>query len=312
LIVPKGWTIFSGNQFKGGRTAVRLPTFLLIGAARSGSTTLYEYLKQHPEIFMSSVKSPKYFAYDEKQPGLREWGLPGIDEEFKVRTADEYQRLFEEAKDELQIGEASIGYLESAYAPERIKRELGDVKILVILRNPVRRGYSGYRMQLRGGTTSQDIRDALKDPSRVHWIQVGFYHRLLKRYFDIFPHENIKVVIFEEFVKDKAGAMKEIYRFLGVDESFTPDTSMAYARGGIPRTGVLNTALRKVGKAVRSMMPEALQVRLLGKVRAKMNEFNVKQEPPLTQELYDQLKAIYREDIANLEKLLSREIPEWH
>jgi hypothetical protein len=291
---------------------MRLPTFLVIGAARSGSTTLYHYLKQHPQIFMSQVKSPMYFSFDPDRPGLREWGEPDIDEEFKITTPQQYQSLFEGATDEIQVGEASVGYLESAYAPHRIKKELGDVKILAILRNPVERAYSAYRMHMRMGTSTREISDALSDPAKVHWIQVGFYHRLLKRYFDIFPRDNIKIIIFERFVRDKAGTMRDIYRFLGVNEDFTPDTSMVYAKGGTSRTGRMSSNLKGLSLVLESMLARLSMDKTVRNLRRRMSGLNVKKEPPLSRELHERLEAIYSRDIAALENLLQENIPEWH
>jgi hypothetical protein len=290
---------------------MRLPTFLLIGAARSGTTTLYEYLKQHPQIFMSPIKSPKYFAYDEDTPGLREWGAVGSSEDIPVKTFEEYQQLFRGVKDESQIGEASL-YIESAHAPNRIKNELGDVKILAILRNPIDRAYSAYRMRLRTGSVKPDVYEAFKNPTEEHWVQVGFYYRLLKRYFDIFPRHNIKVIIFERFIKDRVKAMQEIYRFLGVDDSFSPDTSIIYAKGGTPKKGPLNAIIRKSGKALKGIMPGLFGSRSLRKPRVKIRDSNIQKYPPLPQDLYEKLRLVYKDDIENLERLLSEEIPEWH
>lgn len=139
-----------------------VPNFFIVGAAKSGTTSLYHYLKQHPEIYMSPVKEPKYFLasinkFPHNGPGDIE-----VDKKI-IRTWDEYLKLFSNASVEKCIGEASCGYLYycELVAPS-IKRISPEAKIIIVLRNPVERAFSAYCYLFREGRETLSFEEALK------------------------------------------------------------------------------------------------------------------------------------------------------
>ena len=130
------------------------PNFLIIGAAKAGTTSLYHYLRQHPDVYMSPVKEPAYYASAGAGGEPRRRGA--------IRTRTAYERLFEAATTERARGEASSQYLNDEAAPDRIAADLGDVRLIVSLRNPVDRAYSSYLGRLAGGTERRTLDDALR------------------------------------------------------------------------------------------------------------------------------------------------------
>src|SRR4051794_34967159 len=128
-----------------------LPNFLIIGAAKAGTTSLYHYLRQHPDVYMSTIKEPNYFCFEEQLP-----------EYAPVRTLAEYESLFDGASSQPAVGEASTQYLNSAAAPRRIANILPNVRLIVSLRNPADRAYSSYLGRVWGGRERAGVSEALR------------------------------------------------------------------------------------------------------------------------------------------------------
>lgn len=174
------------------------PNFLIIGAAKSGTTSLYHYLKQHPEIYLSPVKEPKFFCfYQEKL----DWQGPGDQKAILnyVTDIDQYFSLFEGVRNETAIGEATPWYIYSESAVKKIKAFIPDAKLIAILRDPAERAYSHFLHLLREGREPladfQDALDAEEERTRRNWGWTwqyksrGLYYSQLKKYFDTFPNK---------------------------------------------------------------------------------------------------------------------------
>ncbi|WP_279401847.1 sulfotransferase [Piscibacillus salipiscarius] len=161
----------------------------MIGAAKSGTTSLYEYLKQHPQIYFPERKEPHFFG--NMKPGGEH-----------VNNINEYLKMFEDAPDNTVIGEASTSYLYSSDAANKIKKFNNNAKIIVMLRNPVDRAYSMYRHQVRNGSENLSFEEGLKaEESRIlkgwkygfHYFAGGKYSWQIENYFDFFGDNNVKV-----------------------------------------------------------------------------------------------------------------------
>ena len=163
-----------------------LPNFLLIGAAKSGTSSLYHYFRQHPQIYMSPNKEPSFFAYEGKAIQLTGPGDQDFHAKRIVTDLIDYQALFGDRTNQPAIGEASILYLYAPDAPARIHHYLPDVKLMAVLRNPVDRAFSSYAHLRRDGRESiADFRLALQEEeARIkanwehqwHYAQLGFYY----------------------------------------------------------------------------------------------------------------------------------------
>ena len=295
-----------------------LPNFLVIGAAKCGTTSLYHYLGQHPEVFMSPVKEPRFFALEGHPLDFRG---PG-DERYRIGTAttlDAYRQLFEGVEDELAIGEASVLYQHHPNAAEAIARHIPDVKLIAVLRNPVDRAYSGFMVKLRDSIEPlDDFEQALQAESQRiadgwyytwHYRDQGFYHRNLSRYFERFDRSRIRVYLYEDFNRDPEGTLTDVFRFLGVDDGFRPDLRTRFNASGRPRSARLQRLLTQphpVKEAAKAVIPEELGHRVIARVQRP----NLVR-PPLSARTRASLVGGYRDDISRLEGLIGRDLSDW-
>src|SRR5206468_5150499 len=161
------------NHCSTGRGVLMLPNFIVIGAAKAGTTALYWYLAEHPAVFMSRVKETNYFAFGLDGEGRLLYGDPEV-HRFPVRSLSEYEHLFANAADAAAVGEASPIYLECPQAAARIRTLLPGARIICSLRHPVDRAYSNYLMALRHqGRRFDPVRDLAPSPDWArpdrHW-----------------------------------------------------------------------------------------------------------------------------------------------
>jgi hypothetical protein len=295
-----------------------MPNFLIIGAARTGTSSLYEYMRQHPDIFFSAVKEPMFFALEGAPPDFRG---PGDDKEINrkavTRLAD-YQALFTGAASRKAVGEASANYLYSETAAERIKHHLPDARLIAVLRNPVERAYSSFLYMIRDRREPlRDFAQALaEEPKRIaaHWEHIwhyagmGFYYQQLQRYYERFDASHIRVYLNEEMKRDAPGLLKDVFGFLGVDASFLPDTSVTYNEGGVPKRKLLNAVLTRPSvfkRVLRPLMPATAM-----KFYTRLKHSNL-DKPPLDPEVRAQLVDLYREDILRLQDLIGKDLSGW-
>jgi hypothetical protein len=296
-----------------------MPNFLIIGTAKSGTTALYNYLKQHPQVYMSPVKEPKFFAYEGEKLDFRG---PG-DQEFNgsvVTDIEAYRALFAKASSETAVGEASPLYLYIPKAPQRISHHVPEAKLIAILRNPVERAYSHFTQMVRDGREPlDDFSQALRaEEGRVgdnwafgwHYKRMGFYHAQLERYFDAFGRDQLKVYLYEDLKTDPVGVLTETFRFLGVDDAFVPDMSLKHNVSGIPKSQALHAFIRQshpIKSVFKPFVPERLRLRLKTNLKSR----NLRQPPPLSPEARKELVEVYREDILKLQGLIRRDLSTW-
>ena len=297
-----------------------LPNFLIIGAAKSGTTSLYRYLGQHPEVY-ANVKEPGYFAL----AGQRlNYSGPGDQNGFVRRAITDpaaYEALFEGVTNEKVYGEASVLYLYSQEAPLRIKKTIPQVKLIAILRNPVERAYSSYLHLRRDGREPlANFVDALAaEPERIvanwehqwHYTRLGFYHTQLVRYFALFPANQIAVYTYDELKANPAALMQQLFRFLAVDESFVPDFSIKHNVSGTPKSQAINRFLIRpnwVKDWLRPLLPRSLR-RYLGLKVKQINLNTHKDDMPDEAKTF--LTQLYRDEITALQTLIGQDLSHW-
>ncbi len=300
-----------------GWVHMTMPNFLIIGAAKAGTSSLYYYLKQHPQVFMTKIKEPKFFALEGEEIVYR-----GPAAEAAIRVSvnklGDYQQMFEAVSGEIAIGEASALYLSSPRAAERIRHHVPDAKLVVVLRNPVSRAFSSYSHLVREGLETLDFAGGLaEETSRMEkgWLplffyrDLGFYHRQLERYFSRFDRSQIKLYLFEELREDSQRVVTDLCRFLGVDPDFTPDLTKMNV-SGVPRNRVLHYLLNRqnpVRSALRAVVPSRFRRRLSDPVRS----MNLGPKPAFPPEIRGELIEVYREDILRLQDLIERDLTPW-
>lgn len=249
----------------------QMPTFIIIGAAKSGTTALYRWLAQHPQVWMSPIKQPHYFA--DLQPHFRGPGDELFNREI-VTDLQAYRDLFAPGADRPARGEASPFYLYYAErAASRIRREIPECRLIVLLREPVARAYSGYLHLVRDGRESATFRQALEregERLRAGWEPLwahrglGQYARQLQVFLDLFPREQIGVWLYEE-MRQPQRLFQEVCRFIGVDDRFVPRFTH-HNVGGAPRSPALHALLVKlrVPHIAKAVLPEAVAQWVVG------------------------------------------------
>lgn len=293
-----------------------MPTFLIIGAAKAGTTAFYWYVRQHPNVFMPEVKEPHYWAFagqrlDFKGPGV------GLNRAITDRAA--YERLFEPGRGRRAIGEASASSLYVPEAPERIRRDLPDARLIAVLRQPADRAFSSYlHLKRDGREPAADFAEALAlEPRRIRdnwgflwrYRDVGFYGRQLARYYGLFPREQIRVYLSEHLSRDPVGVIRDAYAFIGVDPAFVPDTSVQFNPGGVPRSSLFGLAIgyrSPLRWLARQVLPPSVLQRLKSGIARQALA-----RPRLDPALRAQLTAEYADDIRRVSDLIGRDLSYW-
>lgn len=301
---------------------MKLPDFLVIGAAKSGTVSLYHYLQQHPQIYMSPQNEPNYwalagadFATHFQGPGDRQ-----AIEQYYVTDQAAYEKLFAQADPEQCVGESSPVYLYSARAAHQIQAHLPHCKLVVILRHPADRAYSHYRHFRRAGLEPlADFGLAVEaEPARIaqgwgpipmwHYVQMGFYGAQLRRYFDLFGRRQIGVWLYEQWREAPLELLQNIFAFLDVDDSFMPDMSVRHNRSGPWQHAKLRglvASQERVRYWLKRWLPSAVHRHFHHRWHYHASAAPL--EPALRQELVE----LYRSDILQLQKLIERDLSHW-
>jgi hypothetical protein len=293
---------------------MRKPDFFIVGASKCGTTAMYEYLNQHPEIYMSPEKEPAYFGRDLKP--VR-------------RSEEEYLRLFSGARTEKRIGEATTSYLYSKEAAAEIKNFCPAARIIIMLRNPVDMIHARHaQLYYHCVEDIEDFSQALdaerdrKEGRRLatseHSIQHLFYRETAKyteqinRYLDLFPADRVKVIIFDDFKSETARTYRETCEFLDVDPTFQPRFVVVNANKKIRSRFVQELleipgpTLRKLG---RPLTPRSWRHRVMNKLR-QLNSARAPRKP-MDVKLRRSLQAEFAPEVMRLSELLNRDLSHW-
>ena len=293
----------------------RMPNLFLIGAAKAGTTALYNYLAQHPQVFSSRGKEPMFFSRDE----------------YYARGLDWYENVYFDGAENYPVRvEATPHYLYwSEKVAPRIKEVYGErpVKFIVSFRDPVSRAYSWYWNMVREGREDLDFEEALRveecrlKQNRNELYQLGSmvygyaagsrYASLLQPYLELFPPENFFFVLQDDLKSRVNETCANIFDFLGIETSIQISTSNSNP-AAMPRIRLLHKTLRQ-----RSLFKEFIKafipMRARRSLKSKMMQVNLKETPyvPLDPQLAHQLRLSYRPEIEWLEKITSKELSSW-
>lgn len=293
-----------------------LPDFLIVGASKSGTSSLYNYLKQHPDIFLSEVQKEGRF-FSRMEGNYNGPGDQRIDASL-TRSLDDYKALFKGVTHEKVIGDISPDYL---YHYEKaiplIKVVLGpEVAIIIILRSPVDRAFSAYTHFKRDGRENLSFEEALnkeKERKRDNWLWAwqyrnsGLYHDQVKAYTDHFKH--VKIILFDDFRDDPQGVLREICAFTGVNPAFHFETTYKYNVSGTPKRAWLYKleSSRRLVSFVKRFLPKKLIRRIKNNWTGEKQMVRSEMDP----EIRRQLTAFFKEDILRLEKLINKDLSRW-
>jgi len=294
-----------------------LPNFLLIGAEKAGTTSIHNYLRAHPQVFMARVKEPLFFAFEGRKLNYKG---PG-DEDFNrriVTSADSYAALFSRAERYLAVGESSATYLFYSQTPERAAYYVPRAKLIVILRNPADRAYSNFLHGIRAGKENLEFGAALKaEPERLalgwspffSYRAKGWYHAQLSHWMKYFPPEQFLFLLYDDLQRRPTEVMRQIYSFIGVDTDFRPDVDVQYNISGKPLSPKLHELIKgntPIHLLARSMLPVKVRARL----KADITRWNLARSA-IAPELRGQLLTEYASDLAQLPAMIGRDLSHW-
>lgn len=211
--------------------------FFVVGAPKAGSTSIYNYLKQHPSIYLPNLKELHYFAYPEVK---NTYYKPKF-----IDSLDDYKTYFNGAKIHQIIGDISPSYLYNNKTAKRIYEYDQDSKIIIILRNPIERAISHYLMDVKNGYQKDSLEKILTNKHKYslfykEYVKVGLYHEQIKNYLDVFPNEQVQIMLFDDLNNNKQLFVKNICAFLNIDEEFNFDLTNKHGAYAVPRNPVFN------------------------------------------------------------------------
>jgi hypothetical protein len=304
----------SGNEVR----ARLLPNLLIAGAMRSGTTTAYRVLGEHPEIFMSPWKEPDFLGLEGKRPSYSGPGDEALNRNAVV-SERAYRKLFRNGAEYPWRGEASASYLYLAAAVRGIRRYIDDPRFVILLRDPVDRAYSAYRY-MRGQKREpyDTFAAALADEERRiadgwapiwHYRRASHYKPQLERLLDAFPSDRIHVALFDDLQDRPDEVFSSIFSWLGVDDSFEAPVS-THNRSGPVRSRALGYLL-KPSRMRQRLVSHRLPAFVKRPLRA-VREANVQsRDSDLTPALRRELLGQFRDDIEYVERLTGRHLTAW-
>ncbi len=291
-----------------------LPNFLIIGAAKAGTTALHNYLQQHPQIYLTPDKETNFFAFEGIDIDFQGIGDEAL-KKFSITDLATYQKQFIAVTNESAIGEACPLYLYHSESAKKIYHYIPNCRLIIILRNPIDRAYANYLHLIRDGREPlQDFNQALElEPQRIannwewfwHYIQVGYYSRQIKRYYDLFKRQKIAIYLYEDLTASPINLLQDIFRFLEVDNNFIPDFSIRPNKSGIPKNKLLHQLLMKpnpIKSLFKPLFPASIRQKIQHRNLAK---------PQMSSETRQKLTQLFREDILACQDLIQRDLSSW-
>jgi len=301
------------------KISYKLPDFLIVGAAKSGTSSLWYYLKQHPQIFMPEIKEPWFFAYANDPPNF---SYPKRLNKI-ITQFDDYIKLFVKLKSNQIAGEASPVYLflyeKSIHNIKKYIPHWRNLKIIIILRNPIERAYSNYLHHVKVGVEHLPFEEAIKKEEErernncgigFQYVKFSFYYKMVEAYLENFRY--VRVYLFEDLKQNPLKLIKNLFTFLNVDSNFIPKDIRKYNVSGIPRNKMSSIIISFLAKPnlfkdiIKVVSPLSSLQKLKSNLEAK---FLIK--PEMDKQVKKLLIDIYKDDIIKLQYLIQRNLRHW-
>ncbi len=305
-----------------------LPDFLIIGAAKSGTSSLNYWLDSYDEIFMPDPKEPNFFSFENFQQTYQEKLELHKATNLHNFNFNEYQQLFKEKENKI-IGDASTGYIRYPdNVISNIEEYYGDhaknLKLICLLRNPVDKIYSHYLMFVKWGVESREFRETIIPKYKTHnniieqqidYLAPGFYYEDLKKYKEYFG-SNLKVYLFDDLIKNKEEVLRDVLNHIGLKTEKLPNNiNQVFNEGGIPKNNFAKMLIayrgkeRKLKNFLKSVLPSALTENIKKKVDNLNSTLTYKPKIDKTSKMY--LQELYKNDIIKTSKLIDRDLSSW-
>ncbi len=292
----------------------RVPHFVIAGAPKSGTTSLYKYLLQHPNVFMPNKKEPVFFCGYERN--FRGPGSEVFNDNLVV-DREEYLSLFSLAPKGSLTGEASTDYLSCPRSPSLLKEWSPATKVVICLRNPIERAYSEHMHLVRDVLETKNFREALEledERTAKNWIPLfwhvkrGLYYEAVRRYLDEFGSQRVKIILYDELVFSPALVVDELFEFLGI-QRMSVELSKHHNVSGHPKLRKLQTFLlyeNHVKSAVKKLAPQKIRTR----IKEAILSANLRKDV-MSAEDFEYLREKFVVDIEKLQRLLKVDLQHW-
>lgn len=282
------------------------PNFFIVGGSKCGTTNISYYLNLHPKIFFSELNEPYYFC---------KWDVP---EEYNrnsmITNMEKYLDLFKNVKNEIIVGEASSPYLTCPHASLEIKKAFPNSKILISIRNPIERSHSAYFSYQFMKPNEQNFMEMIKTHEKLisekifyidSILESGFYTKNIKRYQEIFGKENVKIIIFEDYIKNTVQNINSIFNFLGINDKIDlkeqSKGSYRVPKNFLSKSLLNNKNFRKVSTI---LIPTIMRQKLGDKYFLKQVK-----KPEMLENERNYLRELYNDEVNELEKFLGKKLP---
>ncbi len=232
------------------------PTFFIVGTPKSGTTSLYKFLEEHPQIFVPTVKEPHFFAVPEVKNTYYKTKI--------IDTISSYLKLYTQATTYKAIGDFSTSYLKNPYAAQRIYDFNPDAKIIIVLRDPVERAISHYLMDYNLGYVKTSLKEILLHPKENkmffdQYVSVGNYEPQIEQYQKVFPAEQILIFSSDQFFKNTSQVLKKLFRFLEIDKEFTINLNQKHNQYTVPKYTFVRTLTQSNSLIkLKKMLPNSI------------------------------------------------------
>lgn len=294
------------------------PNFIIAGAAKSGTTSLANYLNHHPDVCMSPLKEPKFFTSELLK---HEYCGPGDHAVFAetIKTFSDYKKLFSHCQTNTLTGEASadILYYSHHTAPLMLDLIGPDLKIIIILRNPIERAFSAYSHLVRDGRETLSFRDALEaETARIqsgwefiwHYVNAGFYCkqiRHLKRYF-----ANVRIYLYDDLVASPRELLSDIISFLTLSQNTACTSRFSrFNMSGTPRSRQLHKILA-TDNLLKSLARPFFSQSARTYIRENLLAINLK-KTSIDKDSRSILIKTFASEVRDLSVLLDRDLSHW-
>jgi hypothetical protein len=280
-----------------------------VGAPKAGTTSLYYYLNEHPEVEMSREKEPDYFSDESIQKQDMYYGNQRINSEEK------YHSLFNKESKDIVFGEASVSYLFYENVAEDIKKYNPNAKIIIMLRNPIDRAFSHYLMDYRLGLVSDSFEDIINKKSKhkdahlfyQQYIEVSEYSNQIERYLKEFDAKNILFIDYEDFKIDTREVVRKAYDFLDINSEYIAEINKKHNTFTMPKNNFIRFIYSFV--FIRNILTVLFTKKLIISIRFLL--FKQDKKPVLFDETRKQLEQYFKKDVLKLNDIMNKDFSKW-
>jgi hypothetical protein len=276
------------------------PNFFIVGTPKSGTTSLFHYLQEHPEVFIPSLKEPHFFSSPEVKNTYYKTKI--------VDNKEEYLKLYQSDKEYKVVGDLSSSYLFNKHTASRISDFNPKSKIIIVLRNPVERAVSHYLMDVSLGYINVSLKEVLTNKETYkkfyqEYVEIGFYDKQIEEYKSNFPDSQLLIILSESLQKDTDNTLKNIFKYLNISTEFSLSSKVEHNKYREARFPFLKKILNS--DIIKSLFPNSIKEKL------KPIIYNQKAEKPKLEAEKEMLKKIYKNSIINTENMISKDLSSW-